>query len=290
MVVITSLLPLPRIFLALLSAISMAPTPAAVTRPPLAPPRPTSTHYVNPLTPTTLQIPVLYVSVIYLVIDVALWHLPGARVIINPFKLLTIGFLIHCHSDLPSVRHPCRIFDSVTIDPNLGGCTRVQGGHPPSILAAGYIGSTLFGAALMTGGWDILAAKITSFIIAIALVVPLIMVRDKLTIILTIIYEGLLIGFWFIDHGSALRWYSLFVGVIFYALWDYLDDRYFKKANDSDSTQFSEMYPRTKPTFWGFFWITWSVLIYIGFTLVGLASFKGSREDMYANGAKFLPT
>ena len=32
----------------------------------------------------------------------------------------------------------------------------------------------------MIGGWDILAAKITSFFIAIALAVPLILVRDRL--------------------------------------------------------------------------------------------------------------
>lgn len=36
------------------------------------------------------------------------------------------------------------------------------------------------------------------------------------TIILTIIYEILLVGFWFIDHGNALRWYCLFLGIIWY--------------------------------------------------------------------------
>ena len=68
----------------------------------------------------------------------------------------------------------------MTIDPDLGGCTRVKGGHPPSILAAGYLGSTLFGAGLMLGGWDILAAKIVSFVIGVALAAPLVLVRDKM--------------------------------------------------------------------------------------------------------------
>ena len=81
----------------------------AVARPPIAPPAVPPTP-IPPLIPTAIQvlahhpgvffeifspvskIPVLYVAVIYLVLDVALWHLPGARVIINPFKLLTIGW------------------------------------------------------------------------------------------------------------------------------------------------------------------------------------------------------
>jgi len=145
---------------------------------------------------------------------------------------------------------------------------------------------------MMIGGWDILAAKITSTFIGIALVVPLLLVRDKLTIILTIIYEGLLIGFWFVDHGSALRWYSLFVGVmnVFYPLWDFMDHRYFNKANDSDNVQFAVMYPGTNSMFWGIFWTTWSVTVYIGFTLVGIVAFKESKDEMYGQAAKFLPT
>lgn len=34
---------------------------------------------------------------------------------------------------------------SVTIDPNLGGCTHVEGGHPPSILMAGKIAVIVVG-------------------------------------------------------------------------------------------------------------------------------------------------
>lgn len=68
---------------------------------------------------------------------------------------------------------------AVTIDPILGGCTRVEGGNPTIILAAGYIGSSLFGGAFILGGWDILVAKILSFFLGIALIVPLVIVRDK---------------------------------------------------------------------------------------------------------------
>ena len=50
----------------------------------------------------------------------------------------------------------------ITIDPNLGGCTLVDGGHPASILSAGYIGSTIIGGIFVLASWDTLMAKICS--------------------------------------------------------------------------------------------------------------------------------
>jgi len=102
----------------------------------------------------------------------------------------------------------------MSIDPILGGFTTVQGGHPPSILCAGYVGSTVMGGLFILGGFDTLAAKILSFVAGIGLIAPLSLVRDKLTIILTLAYEGLLVGFWFIDHAQALRWFMLFLGML----------------------------------------------------------------------------
>lgn len=52
----------------------------------------------------------------------------------------------------------------ITIDPNLGGCTLVEGGHPPTILTAGYIGSTIIGGVFVLAGWDTLVAKICSML------------------------------------------------------------------------------------------------------------------------------
>jgi len=68
----------------------------------------------------------------------------------------------------------------VTIDPNIGGATIVQGGNPTFTLSAGYIGSTLMGALLILGGWNTLVAKVMSFVIGLGLVTPLVLVRDKL--------------------------------------------------------------------------------------------------------------
>lgn len=181
---------------------------------------------------------------------------------------------------------------SITIDPNLGGATRVEGGHPPSILTAGYVGSTLLGFLLLIAGWDTLGSKVASWVIAIGLLCPLVLVRDKLTIVLTFFYEALLIGFWFIDHASALRFYCLFVGTmsIFYVVWDISEDRFFNKVNDSDATQFSLLFPHIPMHVWAMFWLLFSSLFFIASVLIGIASFKLDYDDMQAQAAQWLPT
>ncbi|KDN42818.1 hypothetical protein RSAG8_06572, partial [Rhizoctonia solani AG-8 WAC10335] len=141
-----------------------APT---ITRPPIASATGESHPYI--LRPTQEQAVVIYASVVFIVVISALWHIPGARTLINPLKLFTIGWHELCHM-AAAIFTGGRI-TSISIDPNTGGCTRVEGGHPPTILAAGYIGSTLLGAGLVVASWDTLAAKIASFPVAIGLAV-----------------------------------------------------------------------------------------------------------------------
>lgn len=68
----------------------------------------------------------------------------------------------------------------MTIDPHIGGATIVEGGYPKLILPAGYIGSTLVGGCFVLAGWDTLMAKIMSFFLAIGMLMPLRLVRDKM--------------------------------------------------------------------------------------------------------------
>ncbi|TDL23771.1 hypothetical protein BD410DRAFT_787052 [Rickenella mellea] len=264
-------------------ATPLAPTPS--DRPPIAP-----KIHQSPIRPTHDEAVVLYVIVVYSVVIFALWNIPGARNILNPLKLMTIGWHELCHMAAAILTGGTIL--SITIDPNLGGCTRVEGGHPSIILTAGYLGSTFFGAAFTLGGWDILVAKILSFILGVGLLCPLVLVRDKLTILLTICYEALLVGFWFIDHASALRWYCLFVGImnVFYVVWDIADDKFFRKVNDSDATQFGVLFPRIPAHVWATFWILFEVGVLIGFIFIGIASFKLTPAQMYVQAAGWLPT
>lgn len=74
----------------------------------------------------------------------------------------------------------------ITIDPHVGGATIVEGGHPGFVLSSGYIGSTLLGGAFVLAGWDTLVAKILSFVLGVGLVMPLVLVRDKLYVLLLV--------------------------------------------------------------------------------------------------------
>jgi hypothetical protein len=74
----------------------------------------------------------------------------------------------------------------ITIDPHVGGATIVEGGHPGFVLSSGYIGSTLLGGAFILAGWDTLVAKILSFVLGVGLVMPLVLVRDKLYVLLLV--------------------------------------------------------------------------------------------------------
>ncbi|KZT65627.1 hypothetical protein DAEQUDRAFT_768688 [Daedalea quercina L-15889] len=255
---------------------------------------------MSPISPTSEQLPTLYTIVIFTVVIFALWVIPGLRTAIVPLKLFTVGWHEFCH--IVAAVFTGGVVTKVTIDPDIGGATRVEGGRPLAILTAGYIGSTIFGGVFVLAGFDILMSKILSFVLGLGLIAPLALVRNKLTILLTCIYEGLLVGFWFIDHGQALRWYCLFVGImnIFYVVWDIADDKYFRKSNDSDATQFAMLYPRVPPhadvrrsfsyVAWAVIWILFEIGVLIGFVFLGLVAFKRTSEQMYQEAAEFLPT
>jgi len=180
----------------------------------------------------------------------------------------------------------------ITIDPHIGGATIVEGGNPPFILSSGYVGSTLLGGLFVLAGYNTLVAKVMSFVLGIGLIMPLALVRDKLTIALTVFYEGLLIAFWFIDHAQPLRWYCLFIGVmsVFFVVWDVADDRFFHKTNDSDATQFSLLYPRLGPHIWAAIWILFEIAVLAAFVVLGIYAFKLTQAEMDAQAAQFLPT
>jgi Peptidase M50B-like len=71
----------------------------------------------------------------------------------------------------------------MSINPTTGGCTRVHGGHPPSILCSGYVGSSVLGGLFILGGFDTLVAKLLSFVAGVGLLAPLSLVRDKLYVL-----------------------------------------------------------------------------------------------------------
>ncbi|KAI0269627.1 peptidase M50B-like-domain-containing protein, partial [Russula aff. rugulosa BPL654] len=226
--------------------------------------------------------------IVYAVVLFGLWTIPGARLMITPLKLFAIGWHELCHAIFAIMTGGT--ITRMSIDPVLGGCTIVQDGHPASILCAGYVGSTLMGGLLILGGFDTLAAKLLSFVAGVGLIAPLSLVRDKLTILLTIAYEGLLVGFWFIDHAQALRWYMLFLGMIhilYVICTGHNRRKFFRKPHDSDCTQFSYLYKGVPAHVWAMFWIVFQLGSLIGFIFLGIAAFKLTPDEMNAEAGKF---
>jgi Peptidase M50B-like len=96
---------------------------------------------------------------------------------------------------------------SISLDPHEGGVTHMQGGVSAITLPAGYLGSSIIGALLIFAGFDIVASKVASIVLAVCFLLTLWWARrDWLTIVTILLAVGLLVACWFIAHGEALRW------------------------------------------------------------------------------------
>ena len=82
----------------------------------------------------------------------------------------------------------------------------MQGGISVITLPAGYLGSSLIGALLIFCGFDIVASKVASIVLAVCFLLTLWWARrDWLTIVTILAAVGMLIACWFIDHAEPLR-------------------------------------------------------------------------------------
>lgn len=86
---------------------------------------------------------------------------------------------------------------------------------------------------------------------------------------------------------------------VFYVVWDIADDKYFRKTNDSDATQFARLFPQVQAhadpsriayAVWAALWIIFEVGVLIGFVLLGIVAFKRTNAQMFAEAGQFLPT
>ncbi|SCZ89265.1 BZ3500_MvSof-1268-A1-R1_Chr1-1g01068 [Microbotryum saponariae] len=259
------------------------------------------------LEPNDTQKVTLRVIAAYVVIIAILWHnlcwKPDTRLltligslsvtvkwILYPLKMLTIAFHEFGHAATGCCTG-ARI-KSITLDPREGGCTMMSGGISAITLPAGYLGSSLIGALLIFCGFDIVASKIASFVLAVAFIIILWWGRkDWLTIVTILVSVGLLVAGWFIAHGAALRYEVLFIGVMsaLYSVWDIFDDLILRKVNESDASVFAKRYGGSSAC-WGVLWAIVSVVFMAAGILCGLLVFKDSFSEQAADSAKFLPT
>ncbi|KAJ1750989.1 hypothetical protein LPJ79_002479 [Coemansia sp. RSA 1821] len=225
------------------------------------------------LTPTDEQRTILIVIGVYALGILVLWNIPYINMILLPFKLVTVALHEFSHA-AAGLCTGARI-KSITIDPDEGGLTRMNGGKWCCVMPAGYLGSALLGALMVFAGFDVLASKIVSVIIGVCLLATLFWAKSWFTRLITILFIGLIVGLWFTPHGAGLRYVVLFMGVMssLYSLWDIVDDTLKRKVNESDATKFAQK-THCSSRCCGFLWLLVSLIFLVGAILLGLAFLK----------------
>jgi len=242
------------------------------------------------VTPNDTQKNTLIVAGIYIVVIFILWHLPYLRVIIYPFKLLTVGFHEMSHAIMGVLT--CARIHSIELDPDEGGSTSMSGGISWLTLPAGYLGSSFIGACLIACGFNTNASKIASLVMAVFFLFTLWWARKSWVSWLLILgMSGLVVLFWFVGQGIALRYFILFIGVMscMYVLWDVVDDTLARKVNTSDASEFARVCGCCPSRVWGFLWLVVAFAFFAAGVIVGLVAFKQNVEQQKADASHFLP-
>lgn len=243
------------------------------------------------LTPNATQRTTLIIAGCYIIIIGILWHIPYLNLIIYPFKLLTVGFHEMSHAFMGVLT--CAHIHSIELDPDEGGATTMSGGIPWLTLPAGYLGSGLIGAALIACGFDTDASKVATLVLAVFFLFTLWWARrNLLTWVLLLGMSGLIILFWFIKGGVALRYLVLFIGVMscMYVLWDVIDDTIARKVNSSDASAFAKICGCFPSQVWGVIWLLIAFCFFILGVLVGIIAFKETAAQQAEDSKHFLPT
>ncbi|KAI5856723.1 peptidase M50B-like-domain-containing protein [Durotheca rogersii] len=226
----------------------------------------------------------------YVVVIAILWNVPYVRWSLWPFKMLVIAF----HEFGHAVTACCTggHVKSISLDPHEGGVTHMVGGKGAITLPAGYLGSSLIGALLIFCGFNIVASKIASLILAVCFLLTLWWgKKDWLTILTILLAVGLLVACWFIVHAEPLRFVVLFIGVMssLYSVWDICDDLILRKVNSSDASVFAQRYGGSSQC-WGVVWSIISVLFMAAGIIAGIAAFPQSFAQQEEDSKNFLPT
>ncbi|KAK7961716.1 uncharacterized protein PG986_002541 [Apiospora aurea] len=226
----------------------------------------------------------------YVVAIALLWNVPYIRWSLWPFKMLVIAFHEFGHA-ITAVLTGGHV-KSISLDPREGGVTHMVGGRSAITLPAGYLGSSLIGALLIFCGFDIVASKIASMVLAVCFLLTLWWgKRDWLTILTVLLAVGLLIACWFIVHAEPLRFVVLFIGVMssLYSVWDICDDLILRKVNSSDASVFAKRYGGSSQC-WGVIWSIISIIFMAAGIVAGIAAFPQSFAQQEEDSKHFLPT
>jgi hypothetical protein len=149
--------------------------------------------------PDSTQRVTIYIILGYAVGISILWNIPYLKELLWPFKILTVALHEFGHA-FAGVLTGAKI-ESITLDPNEGGLTKMRGGNQYITLPAGYIGSTIWGSALVFAGFNTLATKIMAALLGCAMLLTLFWARNWLARLITVSFIGLIALLWWADDA-----------------------------------------------------------------------------------------
>ncbi|BGP14149.1 hypothetical protein JCM10213v2_002089 [Rhodosporidiobolus nylandii] len=218
---------------------------------------------------------------IYVVGVTVAWNLWGLRVLLYGFKSFTV--FLHESGHVLGITLSGQPLYRFTIDPNAGGASHTTPGRrlTPLGLFLGQVFSIVFGGLLIFTGFNTLASKYASFIIMVLWLPVIAFQANILSMLVCAASLALLVGIWFIEHATALRYYVLFLGVLssFYIVWDTMDDFFHRKRNECCVVML-ESNTAVAAMVWFATWLLLSLLVVTGFILGGLAYWRQTEHAM----------
>ena len=228
------------------------------------------------LKPTEHQLFTIKLIAIYAGSILVLWNIPILKEILWPFKIFTVALHEFGHA-IVGIMTGAKI-ESITLDPNEGGATKMKGGNFYLSLPAGYVGSSFWGALMVFAGFDTLASQIVSCIVGASMLIILFYARNWLARMITVFFVGLIAVLWWYNQSFYLRYFVLFLGVMscLYSLWDIVEDLISRKVNESDATKYSKLCCRgmIPSQVWGIIWFMISLLFLAAGVIAALIVFK----------------
>lgn len=162
--------------------------------------------------------------------------------------------------------------DRIELTADLGGVCVSRGGWRPVVLAAGYLGSMLFGGAILVAAARTRRdARLAATLGLVVVALTLLLVRSLFGFLFGVLFSTALLAAarWLPDAANDVLLKFLGLCSIAYAVMDIKDDLVTRTVPGSDAWQMShELF--LPPVFWGVLWLAAAVVA--GLVAVGLAA------------------
>ncbi|OQR96399.1 hypothetical protein ACHHYP_15838 [Achlya hypogyna] len=188
----------------------------------------------------------------YTVLIFKLWRFP----LLHPFKILTV--FLHEMGHATAVWLTCGKVTGMEVHPNEGGVTKYVGGIALIVVPAGYLGSAVWGMALVIASPNKLAAEIAAGALIFLLFVFIFYAHNAYMRYLNagfIVLLGGLLALTIATEYNGVRYVILLMGVMscLFSIYDIYDDLLARRLNDSDASVFAKM-THTSSRCWGVIW------------------------------------